>query len=411
MNTLSPARLSSPTFAAASQPAFAAGGFLVFFAVLGPMSTVPALRRLIIDGHHGSPALLHAFVAAGMVGSVLAAPFLGARADARGNHLSLAAKLAFLDAFVALATSSALPTALLFVLRPLHGAASMGILALLFASFRGSRRELVSHAGAAAIGALAFGPALGGVLTRLGPGAPFRFAAALSLLLSIALFLHAGIKSASTVSAPTPRAPRPISGAARELWAPLSLVATQRFAIGGLVATFALHVRSAHGFSDAKVGMGFSSLLLAFALCTFLLGRSLRVARMTRLIAPGAVLFGVALAGLCYVPAKLLMPTLAVAGVGAALVYAPCLALTAVGNRPRATSMGLLHAAGGVGMALGPVGALLVELCLRDAPLQVRTATFMLLGGALQALAALWLAPKLLQAANASAAAENIHGS
>lgn len=199
----------------ASQPLGAPGPGVVFLAVLGPMSTVPALRRLLLEVHGGSPALLQLFVAVGMLGAVLGAPWLARRADLRGDHLQLAAKLALVDALVAALTPSPLPTALVFLLRPLHGAASMGILALLFARFRGSRRELVSQAGAAAIVALAFGPALGGALTKLGTAAPFRFAGALSLLLASVLAFRSKTGSAGAVAKPRDSKPEPALPLAR----------------------------------------------------------------------------------------------------------------------------------------------------------------------------------------------------
>jgi MFS family permease len=386
----------------------APGALIVFCAVLGPMSTLPALRRLLLETHGLAPSAMHGFVAAGMAGSLLGAPWLGSLADRRGNHLRLAAWLAALDAAVALATSlPALPTVLLFLLRPLHGAASMATLALLFGSFRGSRRQLVSQVGAAALSALAIGPALGGGLTRLGPAAPFRFAAALSLLLSGWLLLSA--RTAASPSQPERRELGQVWVLARRLWAPLLLVASQRFAIGGLVAAFAVHLRAAHGLSDAHVGMCFSLLLCVFAAGTWWLGR--RSARdSTGWLVGGALLFAGALTLLGCAPVGLLLPALGLAGLGAAFVYAPILSLVASLARPRATAMALLHAAGGVGMVLGPLGALGVDWALRGSLAEVRTGAFMAASGIAHALCALGLLPALRalgdQAALAAGAAE-----
>lgn len=386
-----------------SERAASPGPITVFLAVFGPMSTVPALRRLLLDVHGGSPALLQAFVAVGMLGAVLGAPLLARRADARGNHLQLAAKLAVLDAVVAMLTPSALPTTLVFALRPLHGAASMGILALLFARFRGSRRELVSQAGGAAIVALAFGPAVGGALTRLGPAAPFRFAALLSLALAVVLSSY----RKSSPSAPEPRAASGETGLslARTLSAPLLLVSSQRFAIGGLVAALAVNLRARHGFSDARVGACFSVFLISFAVGTWWSGRSQGTARSASRIVPGALSFALAFASFGFAPPHALLVALALAGVGASLVYAPCLALVAetapLGRR--ASAMALFHAAGGVGMVLGPLGALLIDYALASSPDQLRTAAFMFAGGAVHALTALGLAPRIRRLASAGA--------
>ncbi len=380
----------------------APGPAVVFLAVLGPMSTVPALRRLLLEVHGGSPALLHWFVAVGMLGAVLGAPVLARRADVHGDHLQLAAKLALLDAVVAALTPGSLPTALLFALRPLHGAASMGILALLFARFRGSRRELVSQAGGAAIVALAVGPALGGALTRLGPAAPFQFASLLSLVLALVLAFRSRAGAALPLAKARDSKPEPALKLARMLAAPLLLIASQRFAVGGLVAALAVHLRAKHGFSDARVGACFSIFLVVFALSTWWSGKALATERSAARIVPGALLFAVAFASFGFASPHALLVALALAGLGASLVYTPCLALVAerAPEGSRATAMATFHAAGGVGMLLGPVGALLVDRLLGKSMPELRTAAFMFVAGALHALVALYLAPRIRQLAS-----------
>jgi len=378
----------------------------VFMAVLGPMTTVPALRRLIIDAHHGTPLLLHSFVAAGMLGSVIGAPLLGSLADARGGKLALAAKLAALDALVTLLSAAPLPTPVLFALRPLHGGASVGVLSLLFASFRGSRRALVSRGGAAAIAALALGPALGGALSRFGAGAPFLAAGGLTLGLSLVLARQARSQTRFEAIFERPEAGGSIVDTARRLAAPLLLVAAQRFAFGGLVAAFALHARSSLGFSDAKVGMCFSTLLLAFALGTYGLGRSRNVRRLVSFVVPGSLLFGASLAALSCAPARFVVPTLALCGACAALVYAPCLAIVAAhsAKRARATSLSLLHAAGAAGMLLGPLGGVACEVFLRGQSDEARSRAFLIAAGVLSALVACLLSNEVSQSARRAAA-------
>lgn len=384
----------------------APGTLLVFAAVLGPMMTVPALRKLIVDAHHGSPLMLHAFVAVGMLGSVLGAPLLGRLADARGRPLSLATRLAVLDALVTLLSSAPLPTALLFALRPLHGAASVGLLSLLFASFRGSRRALVSRAGGAAIAALALGPALGGGLSHLGAGAPFLASGGSTLALALVLWRKSRSQARFDAPDARPEARGSLADTARTLASPLVLVATQRFAFGGLVAAFALHARRSFGFSDAKVGMCFSCLLVVFALGTYALGKSRSIARLASLVAPGALVFGASLALLSCAPGRLIVPLLALCGASAALVYAPCLAIVAAhsAKAARATSLSLLHAAGALGMLLGPLGGVACELLLRGEAAELRGRAFLIAAGALSALVACALSPKVSQSARRAAA-------
>jgi len=394
-----------PSGAKASASAYS-GTFAVFLAALAPMVTVPAIRRLVMDAHGGSAASVHVFVAVGMIGSAIGAPLIAAKVDARGDHLRVAAVLASIDAVVALLTSSAIPTSLLFVLRPVHGMASMGLLALLFAQFRRSGGGLVAYAGSAMIAALALGPALGGILSKLGPGVPFRAAAAISALLAMTLFARSTGRTVATAHR------RVGSGtfkeAARPILAPLLVAASQRFAIGGLVAAFAVQARAVHGLSDARVGACFSTLLVVFALAMVALGRTRDAKRLTRLVPLGAILFGASFVALALAPRSLLMAALAAAGLGAALVYAPCLALVSAASvdKTRATSMALLHAAGAVGMIVGPLVAAAIDLAMRAYALPLRCAAFMAFAGAAHAVTAAVLSSRLRALADASSATE-----
>jgi hypothetical protein len=51
----------------------------------------------------------------------------------------------------------------------------------------------------------------------------------------------------------------------RLLLAPWCVVMTQRFAMAGLVASFAVRARAVHGLTDARIGASFSLLLVVFA--------------------------------------------------------------------------------------------------------------------------------------------------
>jgi len=402
-----------------------ATAFTVFLAAVGPMLTVPALRHLLQDRHGVSPAGVHAFVAAGMLGACLGAPLLASRADARaargpGAALRLAGALAALDALVALISSSTASTTLLFLLRPLHGIASMALLSILFAEVRCSSKRVVAHAGGAMVIALALGPALGGMLTHLRPEAPFLAHALVSSLVALLLadrreeLAGAGAPAASgpaTESSPltAPLAPPPPALAMiRTFLAPLLTVASQRFLVGGLVGTFAVQARSVHGLSDARVGASFSLVLVVFAAGVFALGRLRAPRELAGIVPLGAALAGLTLGTLGLLPRAWLPAGLALGGLGLAMVYAPSLGLVASASHParRATAMSLLHAAGAVGMTLGPVLAGLVDLALdahTSLAAPMRAAAFMALAGALHLLVA--LSATLLAGARAPARA------
>jgi len=371
------------------------GAFTVFLAALGPMLTVPALRRLLMDAHGTTPAGVHLFVALGMIGSAIGAPLVAARADRRRCPIRLAVILASVDALVAVISSSAVPTTLLFALRPVHGLASMGLLALLFAEFRRSSGQLVARAGGAMVAALAVGPAVGGALTRLGPEVPFRAAALVSGVVAVILMSGAA-PSAEARGEMTAPARAPFGPQIRRLFAPLAVVMTQRFAIGGFVASFAVQARAVHGLSDARIGASFSLVLVVFGLGVFLLGRSRSGLGLLRGIPVGALVSGAAFVALAFAPRALLPVALAAAGLGLALVYAPCLDIVsaAAPSGRRATSMALLHSAGAVGMILGPIAAAVLDMTLRGWSAPQRGATFMALAGTLHALVAFTLASR-----------------
>jgi MFS family permease len=171
---------------------------------------------------------------------------------------------------------------------------------------------------------------------------------------------------------------------------------TQRFAIGGLVASFAVQARAVHGLSDAHVGLCFSLVLVVFALGVFILGRRYSGPRLTTWLPFGAIVSGAAFVALALVQGQLVLLALGAAGLGCALVYAPCLSVVAATSPDgrRATSMALLHSAGAVGMILGPLVAAVIDMTLQGLSVATRAAVFMTSAGTLHALVAFVLAPR-----------------
>lgn len=364
-----------------------------FMAALAPMVTVPALRPLIIEAHGGSPASLHAFVALGMLGGAVGAPLVARRAETAGGVALLALRLCLLDAAVEGLSSCAIPTALLYALRPVHGAASMGLLAILFARFRRSGGARLSNGAAAAILALAFGPAVGGILARGGATAPFLTASILNL--SLAPLLRSAHASLGAGAGVVRERRAPITELFATLRAPLAVLATQRLAIGGLVAAWALLARETFHLTDARIGASFSVFLLAFAVVTLAGGRSL--AERPRLIACGGLTLATALASLAIAPQFLAFPVLFLGGVGAALAYAPSLDLIRrlSNDRTRVSAMALAHAAGAVGMLLGPFMGIAFDRIFQALDPSTRAAGFLAVVGTVHATASVALTTRL----------------
>ena len=365
----------------------------VFLAALGPMLTVAALRKLVIDQHGGTPASLHLFIALGMLGAAIGAPLVAARADKNGTHARLAITLAVIDAVATFATSRVSSTALLFALRPVHGIASMGLLALLFGDLRRTSKRFVAHAGGSMIAALAIGPGLGGALSRTNVQRPFEIASLLGVVVAVTLLARPLESARLALGAARHELTtgRPIVEAMRALQAPLGLLFIQRAAIGGFIAAFAVRAR-ASGVSDARIGASFSVFLVVFAITVTLLGRTESRHPKSDIIPLGGALFAVGFLFLAVLSGSAALPFLALAGAGAGMIYAPCLAIASGSDtRGHASTMALVHAAGAVGMIVGPLVAALADFALADMSAPGRGALFLVLAGGGQALASLVL--------------------
>lgn len=363
----------------------------VFMAALAPMLTVAALRKLVIEQHGGTPAMLHVFVALGMLGAAIGAPVLAARADRTGSHGRLAVVLASADVAATMASAHTSSTALLFALRPLHGIVSMGLLALLFGEMRRTSKRFVAHAGGAMIAALAIGPGLGGALSRMGVTVPFDAAALVTALLSATL-VAAPLTNSRVEATSGAAISKRLVESAKALRAPLSLLFVQRAAIGGFIAAFAVRARAA-GVTDARIGASFSVFLVAFALTVAVLGRRESARPKSDIIPLGGIVFAVGFLFLAAFSGRAALPFLAVAGMGAGMIYAPCLAIASATSEARghASTMALVHAAGAVGMVVGPLVAALADVALSDMSAPGRGALFLVLAGGCQALAGLAL--------------------
>lgn len=366
------------------------GTTLVFLATLAPLLTVTSLRRLIVDVHGGRAGAVHVFVALGMVGASIGTPLIARALDRRGGgHLRVAGLLAIIDAIVTFLTPVVPATWMLFALRPIHGVASMGLLSILLGRFRDAEKSLVSRAGGAMIGALALGPAIGGLLGRHGSvEQPFGVAAACSACLAAVLLSRPAESQVPSASSRTHRA----TGALVKVLAlPLVVLFVQRFAIGGFVATYAVHARAVYRMSDALVGASFSLMLVMFAATTCVFGRRAQEAgarsRASSLIT-GASLFGLAFLMIASGERRLLGPALILAGIGAALQYAPALGaiVSLTTAETRTSSLAIAQAAGALGMIVGPLAAGLLDHALHQESIATRCGSFFITAGLLQLL-------------------------
>jgi len=343
---------------------------LVFFQMLPATLVAPAIRPLFAAQHAGREGAMHAFMAINMLGGLLVAPWLGGLADRRGRPRSLLAALAAIDAVLLLLVTAPISTAAVLALRFVEGGAHVGAATLLLAEAAAFRRQLgdgraMGMAGAAIMGAIASGSAIGGFAVGFDTRAPFAIAAGLSLAVAAATW-SLGEAGGVTEAAPVAGAER--LALVRRLGAPLAAAFVERFAVGCVIVTFALFAHAAHGLSDAAVGYHFALLTLPFALLTYPAGRLSDLVPRSAVMAAGAVGYGGALLTIGRAPTPLLPWVMAAAGCGAALVFAPTLCYAASSALPeqRGRAMALVNAAGCLGMLLGPAAAGVTSALLRE---------------------------------------------
>lgn len=322
---------------------------LVLLSMLSSTLLIPAVRPFFAAVHPGQEGALHAFMSINMLGAILGAPALGWLADKSGQRTWTLGIAAVVDGVLLFACSLPLPLPLVLSLRFLQGAANVGVLSLLM-GLAGTRG--VPLAGGATIFAIALGAPLGGLLLKISPAAPLQVGAMLPLCV------------AAAVAALQPLWPaRSAAGffdvlkSQQLAWSPALLIFVERFAIGGFVVPFSLMAYDVWGFDRASVSGLYSAFLMPFAVATALLPRVFaRGASWARLVTAGIAAYALCLFFVPRLPDRLpLALLLVVGGLGAAAVYAPSLRVAAanVDGRLRSVTMGLMNAAGSLGMLLG----------------------------------------------------------
>ncbi|MBL8609313.1 MAG: MFS transporter [Myxococcales bacterium] len=347
----------------------------VFAVMLSGMVVLPALRPLLAARGAGEGAM-HAFLSAGMFGAVLLVPLFGIVADRVVGRRSMAIALLAVDAAAALACAAPAPLWVSFAARFVEGAANVGALSMVMSLDPSPHGRGMAAKGTAMMAALVVGSPLGGLLLGLGARAPFA-AAAVALTLAVPL-----VAGAPDAARPSPRAP---VTASPSLFVACGLAFAERFSVGAFVVTFALRAHSVLGMSDRAVSMAYAAMLVPFAAATYPVARlANRLSRGTMVLI-GSVTYAAAFAVIAIGGPAAAVAALAVAGVASALVYAPalCYAATASSEGARGTRMALFHAAGCLGMALGPafagiLGASLRRAAIADGP---RHAAVLLVAG------------------------------
>lgn len=326
----------------------------IFVHMLPVTLLIPTVRPLFAE-RGDSESVMHAFMSLNMLGAAIAAPLAGRFIDRGSLRRRAIFILAILDALLILSFSAALPAPLLLVFRFLEGAAHISVLTMLMAEAAGRAREqnrpkLVGMAGAAIMGAVAVGSALGAAILSFGPVAVLLFGGLLSL--TIALLAPSQIGE----HVPAPRSTfAELFATGRDLWVSVGAAFIARFAIGCLVVTFALYAHHEHGLADTEIGALFSAMTITCFLATYPAARLADRWSPASVLTGGAGLYAISLALLVFVSPGAMYAVMIAGGLGCAGIFSAALAHAAQrSTAQRGMVMALFNGAGCIGMLLGP---------------------------------------------------------
>jgi MFS family permease len=340
---------------------------LLTLAVMLPVTLpVPVLKGLVVERFAVSGALASWFMAANLLGALLAAPLVALQVARSGRRRRLTVIALAADALLMQAMAHPHDYASLLLLRVLEGAAHITALTLLtslVADAAGERRgRALGCVGAGLTLGVASGAAIGGQVGKHDPLLTLHLASA--VLAGAAGFAAWVLPPDVAVSA------RP---GARELWrtvratpgmrAPLLIAFVERFTVGFFITGFPLMLPGSTPADRARVGMLLAAFLYPFALLSWPMGRLAETWSRTGLVAIGSLVYGLGVMAVGIVPLDALWALMPVLGVSSAVMFVPSL-LWLLDESPgvgRTTAIAAFHAAGSLGFLLGPLccGALI----------------------------------------------------
>jgi MFS family permease len=340
--------------------------FLLYALMLPVTGMVPVLPDFTAQRFPGLGQFAsHFFMSINMIGALIGAPIAGLLSDRLGRRRLLAVAALALNGGallgIAWAWRSSDSYSLLLALRLLEGFAHMSALSLLMALAADHPGKAGLGARMGAVGAsislgVATGAPLGGVVGTIDPfWVPFGGG-----LLSLAL-AALGLKGLADAGGGRPRmAAAEIVNtlrSRRQLLIPLAFSFADRLTVGFIVSTLSLYLGLVLGFDARQIGIAMAAFLIPFSVLTWPAGHLSRHWDPLLMMVIGSVLYGVFLAALGFTPAHRVVPTMAVGGVIAALMYAPSLVLAAQygGSDCRASALAAFNMAGSLGFAAGPL--------------------------------------------------------
>ncbi len=331
------------------------------FAIMLPVTLpVPVLRGLVLERFAVSDGRATLFMAANMLGALLAAPVFGMLADRTGRRRWPAVVALLADALAMHLLTRATSFESFLAIRAVEGASHIGALSLvlsLVADQAGKNRGRVMGAlGAGLTLGVATGAAVGGVLGRSDPSMTLHVASGVLLVaagLASAVLPGDGRRPRQAPLREVARAMRHRSG----LWVPLALSCIDRFTVGFFTTGFPLLLQGVHGVSPARIGALLALFLYPFALLSYPVGKLAERASRVRLVAIGSLVYGAGTILVGVVSPGWLFALMPVLGIASAVMFVPTLLLT-IERAPevgRSSAIAAFNAAGSLGFLLGPL--------------------------------------------------------
>lgn len=349
-------------------------GFVTFLLMLPETLPVPVLRGLVVERFGVGSAAASWFMAANLVGALLAAPVVGPLVDRSGRRRAPCVVALAIDALLMQALAHPHDYTSLLLLRAVEGAAHITALTLamsLVADAAGERRgRALGCLGAGLTFGVAFGAAIGG---RVGKSDPLLTLHLASVALLAAAVLAAWLLPADAMPAVRPTLRQQLAAVRNEprMKAPLLLAFVERFTVGFFTTGFPLLLAGVHRAAPDAIGKLLASLLLPFAALSWPFGRLAETWSRPLLVGGGSLLYGVGVAFVGVAPVASLWWLMPLLGVASAVMFVPTLLwlferAPAVG---RTTLVASFHGAGSLGFLAGTLGCgQLVHLGGEDGP-------------------------------------------
>ncbi len=335
-------------------------GLITFLMMLPETLPVPVLRALVVERFRVGESLGSLFMAANMIGALLAAPLIGAWVDRTGQRRRLAVAALLADALLMQAMAHPASYASFLLLRAMEGAVHITALTLtmsLAADAAGDRRgRALGCLGAGLTLGVATGAAVGG---WLGKNDPLYTLHAASAVLVLATVLAAWLLPPDQATSNKPGWRDLLTTVAREpaVRVPLVIAFVERFTVGFFTTGFPLMLASVHGVDRPRIGMLLGAFLFPFAVLSWPFGRLAEKWSRRHLVLVGSLVYGLGVMFVGAVPVAWLWGLMPLLGIGSAVMFVPSLLwlLEAAPGVGRTTAMAAFHAAGSLGFLLGPL--------------------------------------------------------